>query len=115
MYTQSWNKYLPVIRILFKRSATGEQTLNLNAPDFEKIVPVRKTGYKFTLYFKNGKVNTDTKMSELAKDLSSVLLHDEVINDLSNKNEYQVSLNSKLQLSIQLTKKLSQQQETPNV
>ena len=38
MYTQIWNKYLPIIRILLKRSTGSDQTLNLNATDFERFL-----------------------------------------------------------------------------
>ena len=34
MFVQTWNKYLPVIKILLKRSVQGEQTLEMNSSDF---------------------------------------------------------------------------------
>jgi len=42
MYTNIWTKYLPIIRIVMKRSLTAEQTLVLNAPDFERAGMKRK-------------------------------------------------------------------------
>ena len=44
MYTNVWAKYLPIIRIVMKRSLAAEQILALNAPDFERVGMKRKSG-----------------------------------------------------------------------
>lgn len=100
MYTHIWLKYLPIIRILLKKSATGDQTLNLNRPDFEKAGIARKAGYKFTIEFKNGKVANVISTSQLALDLATVLLEDGTVKGLFATGNYEVSLNTKFQLSI---------------
>ena len=56
MYAQIWTKYLPIIRILLKRTKQDNQVLDLNRIDFERMGTGRKAGYKFTIEFKNGKV-----------------------------------------------------------
>lgn len=103
MYTQVWNKYLPIIRILLKKAATKEQTLDMNRIDFERAGSGRKAGYKFIIEFKNGRVDNVISASPLAKDLAMILLQDETIKELFNKNEYQISLNTKFQLHIKYT------------
>ncbi len=100
MYTHIWNKYLPIIKILLKRSATADQTLSLNRIDFERAGSGRKAGYKFNIDFSNGKVSNVISGSPLASDLAAVLLQDEMARNLFRENEYQVSLNTKFQLSI---------------
>ncbi|RYD93017.1 MAG: hypothetical protein EOP50_11810, partial [Sphingobacteriales bacterium] len=55
-YEVVWQKYLPVIRIVMKRALTGAQVLKLNAPDFERIGLTRKSGYKFDMKLRNGKL-----------------------------------------------------------
>jgi hypothetical protein len=51
MYSQTWNKYLPVIRILLKRSATAPQQTGLNKTDFETGGSrTRKLSCSFTIY-----------------------------------------------------------------
>jgi hypothetical protein len=100
MYTHIWNKYLPIIKILLKRSATADQTLSLNRIDFERAGSGRKAGYKFNIDFSNGKVSNVISGSPLASDLASVLLQDEVARNLFRENEYQISLNTKFQLFI---------------
>lgn len=99
MYTQIWNKYLPVIKILIKRSAGGDQLLNLNLSDFERR-GARKTGYKFNIRFKKGRAD-NVMNSEIAKNLAGVLLEDAVVKELFMQNEYEIAMNAKFQLSIQ--------------
>jgi hypothetical protein len=100
MYTHIWLKYLPIIKILMKRSATGDQTLDLNRIDFERAGTGRKAGYKFTIEFTNGRVGNVISNSPLAPDLATVLLQDDVVKSLVSNNNFQVSLNTRFQLSI---------------
>ena len=100
MYTQVWTKYLPIIRILMKRSATGDQALDMNRIDFERAGSGRKAGYKFTIEFRRGRVGNLISSSPLASNLATVLLSDAVLKDLFQKNDYDISLNTKFQLHI---------------
>jgi hypothetical protein len=100
MYTHIWLKYLPIIKILMKRSATGDQTLDLNRIDFERAGTGRKAGYKFTIELTNGRVANVISNSPLAPDLATVILQDDAIKNLLSTNNFQVSLNTRFQLSI---------------
>ncbi|MBC7826512.1 MAG: hypothetical protein H7122_02110 [Chitinophagaceae bacterium] len=100
MYTQVWTKYLPIIRILLKRSATGEQTLDMNRIDFERAGSGRKAGYKFVIEFRKGRVSNLISSSPLASNLATVLLQDPVVKDLFLKVDYDISLNTRFQLHI---------------
>ena len=100
MYTQLWNKYLPIIKILLKRSLKGEQTLNLNVTDFERAGIARKGGSKFVIGFSKGKADNVIASSPLAKDLSTTLLQDAILKDLFLQNDYQITMNTKYQLVI---------------
>ncbi len=105
MYTNVWNKYLPIIRILLKKTATADQTLNLNLPDFERAGIARKSGYKFNILFSKGRVDNVIISSPLASNLAQVLLGDPVIKELFIKNDYQVGMNTKFQMNFKcLTK-----------
>lgn len=101
MYTQIWNQYLPVIRILLKRAANGQQTLPLNIADFERAGIARKAGNKFNLHFSGGRADNVINAAPLAKDFAATLLQDAVIKDLFTKNDYQITMNTKYQLGIQ--------------
>lgn len=105
MYTQLWNKYLPVIKILLKRSGANEQLLDINTLDFERAGGKRKSGNKFHIHFVNGKVDNAIGSSVAAKDLATTLLEDEVAKELLAQNEYDISMNTKFQLLIKRTAK----------
>ncbi|MEI6946934.1 hypothetical protein V9K67_07000 [Paraflavisolibacter sp. H34] len=100
MYTQIWNKYLPIIRILLKKALSGEQTLGMNITDFERAGINRKTGSKFNIQFSNGRVTNVVIASAVAKDLAAVLLQDNAVKEIFSRNDYKLSMNTKFQLII---------------
>jgi len=100
MYTNVWSKYLPIIRIVMKRSLVAEQVLALNAPDFERAGMKRKSGYKFSFGLKNGKLKNVIIDLPLASSLASVLLEDKAVNELIQKNEFAISLSPNYELRI---------------
>ncbi|WP_051408363.1 hypothetical protein [Sediminibacterium sp. C3] len=100
MYAQIWIKYLPIIRILLKRTKQDNQVLDLNRIDFERLGTGRKAGYKFTIEFKNGKVANLISSSALASDLATVMLEDANTKQILEGGFYTVSLNTKFQLLI---------------
>ncbi|HXL57987.1 MAG TPA: hypothetical protein VN958_17115 [Chitinophagaceae bacterium] len=100
MYITVWSKYLPVIRILLKRSVVSEQILDLNRIDFERLGSGRKAGYKFVIDFKKGSVNNLISNIPMAADLASVMLEDEATKGLLQKNDYQINLNTRFKLNI---------------
>jgi len=100
MYTQTWDKYLPVIRILLKRAITEDQILQLNTSDFQKAATVRKIGHKFTIGFRNGKSDNIVGLPDIAKNLSSVLLYDPAVKELLRQNAYTISFDAKCQLTL---------------
>lgn len=100
MYTKVWAKYMPVIRIVLKRSLNSEQILSLNAQDFERAGMARKSGYKFLIKFKEGKIGNVIVDLPLASSLAQAVLADEAIKDLLLKNEFHISLNPKFELTI---------------
>ena len=100
MYTNVWSKYLPIIRIVMKRSMASEQILALNVPDFERAGMKRKSGYKFSFNLKEGKLKNVIIDLPLASSLASVLLEDKVISELIQTNEFHIALSAKYELTI---------------
>lgn len=103
MYTYIWNKYLPVIRILLKKSAGGDQLLSLNRDDFERAGTGRKAGYKFVIEYSEGKVSNVISGSDLASHLAVAMLEDAATKAVLQTGNFQVILNTKFQLTIKNT------------
>ncbi len=100
MYVHVWNKYLPIIKILMKKTSAGNQTLDLNRIDFERAGSGRKAGYKFSIDFKQGRVSNIISGSPLASDLATVLLNDPASRTILANSDITISLNTKFQLLI---------------
>ena len=102
MYNHIWKKYLPIIRILMKKSVTDEQVLDLNRIDFERAGTGRKAGYKFKIEFTDGKVSNVISGSTLAMHLAQVILEDDAAQEILNEHNFEISLNTKFQLTIKM-------------
>lgn len=100
MYNHIWKKYLPIIRILMKKSVSEEQVLDLNRIDFERAGTGRKAGYKFKIQFTDGKVSNVISGSALAMHLAQVILEDATALEIIKEHNFEVALNTKFQLSI---------------
>ncbi len=99
MFINTWKKYLPVIRLLLKRSATAEQQVKLNSIDFVKDNRLRKPTCSFNIELNSGRFSK-LPQSAPAKDLIEVLLNDEVSKNLLKQNNYVISLNNTYLLTI---------------
>ena len=118
MYTYTWKKYLPVIRLLLKRSAVADQTLSLNRIDFEKGNKVRKPVVSFAFEMFKGRL-TPMNPPVAAKDLVEILKQDDVAGKLIRENHYGISLSSDLQLGLKnltpaVTEEVNQAEEAGN-
>ena len=102
LFLSAWKKYLPVTRILIKKSAAGTQLLSMNRTDFERDVK-RKSGYKFVVNFIAGKPDIIVANSEIIQSFMYALVNDEMISSLLLKGNYAFTLNTKYQLEIKNT------------
>ncbi|MEP6845286.1 MAG: hypothetical protein ABI861_04760 [Panacibacter sp.] len=104
MFTQTWKKYLPVIIILLKRSAQGDQILSMNHTDFERAAGGRKMKYSFNnLQLKKAKINTEEKHSPVARELATVLQEDSITSKLIISQHLEFTLNNDFKLTIRNT------------
>ena len=100
MFLQTWNKYLPVIKILLKRSVNTEQTLDMNSSDFQRASGGKKVKYTFTVPLIRGRVQAGGNLPPIAKDLVSVLQQDNTTNKLMQEREFEFTMNGSFQLYI---------------
>lgn len=99
MYTYTWKKYLPVIRLLLKKSANAGQAVVLNRTDFEKTTKLRKPSCSFSFEVVKGKL-ASANASAPGKDLLSILQEDQIARQLLQQNSYLISFNADFQLNI---------------
>lgn len=83
-----------------KKSVSEEQVLDLNRIDFERAGTGRKAGYKFKIEFMAGKVGNVISGSTLAMHLAQVMLEDDATQEIINEHDFEISLNTKFQLTI---------------
>jgi len=79
VYVQLWKKYLPVIKLLLKKTDKGEQKLQLYKHEIEKTGARNKLGYVFNMELLNGKPVTKLEQKAAAHDLLSVMNENEEI------------------------------------
>ncbi|HEY2726974.1 MAG TPA: hypothetical protein VGI61_07360 [Parafilimonas sp.] len=112
LYISVWNKYLAAMQILLKKSAAEEQVLGMNRTDFESAAGIRKSGYRFTINFVNGKPDTLYNGNDLVQAFIAVLQNDKMREHFL-KNDYTfVFSNYKLQIKNKGSHKQTQLPET---
>jgi hypothetical protein len=99
-YTSVWNKYVPVLRILIKKSATEEQLFKFNRIDFDRAGYARKSGYKFMVSFINNKPDGIFAGNELVQAFISVLYNDALIAQQLLNSNYTFTFSSNFSLTI---------------
>ncbi|MBK5271792.1 MAG: hypothetical protein JJE22_12345 [Bacteroidia bacterium] len=103
MFTQTWNKYLPIIKILMKRSVTAPQTLDMNFTDFQRAAGGRKVKFTFSVSLHKGRIQNSPNPPPLARELSVVLQENSETGKLVRQQDFEFSLNSNFQLNIKST------------
>ena len=100
MFFQAWNKYLPIIKILMKRTPGADQTLDMNKTDFERAAGGRKSKFTFNVMLHKGRIQNISAPPPVAKDLATLLQEDETTRLLVRQFDYQFSMNASFQLGI---------------
>ena len=81
-----WTKYLPVIRILLKKSVNEEQQVALGKMELQSVDNRKNANYSFNLEILKGKLENRIGGSPIGKDLFNVLITDSnVISFMSDK------------------------------
>ncbi len=98
-YAPVWLKYIPVLRILIKKSAVEEQVFQFNRGDFEKAGYARKSGFTSNLSISNNRPDRFSE-NELLKTFVLVLQEDKIIRDLFLINGYSFTFSGQFKLRI---------------
>ena len=100
MFTQTWKKYLPVIKLFLKRSIKEEQSLSLNSSDFQKAAGGKKIKYNFSVTLVRGRIERADNTAPIARQLAEVLFQDEQSYAFLQKQVIEFNMKSGFQLGI---------------
>lgn len=106
MYTQLWKKYLPVIRLLLKKTVDGEQKLQIYKHEFERTGARNKLGFVFTLELVNGKPINKSNTTAVASDLYGVLISNEAVAEWLKDQCVKISVGRSCELVMQKFEKV---------
>lgn len=102
-YLSIWKKYLPVIRILLKKSIAEEQPLTINKIDFETVGEKGGSGYSFNLEIDHGKVMKGISGTTVARDLFKTLKDDAVVKEFMLDKKIRIRMSKSYMLNIKST------------
>src|SRR6266513_733080 len=103
MFFHTWVKYIPIIRILLKRSLKEEQKLEMNGTDFTRAAGGRKVKFDFSFTLLNGRLQNLEAASPLGRGLIDALHDDSVSKEFVKSNHLQFSMNKHFELMIRNT------------
>ncbi len=101
MFLALWTKYLPIIRIVLKKTVAGEQQqvalgkLELHAVDNRK-----NANYSFDLEIINGRVEKGIGSKTISKDLFVILNSDPIVKEFMADKTIMISMGKSLQLTL---------------
>jgi hypothetical protein len=99
-FFHTWVKYMPIIRILLKRSLTEEQVLKMNNIDFIRAAGGRKVKFDFSISLLNGKFENLELPTQMGRSLVDALRDDKVSSQFVKTNHLQFSMNKNFELVI---------------
>ena len=102
-FIPTWTKYIPIIRILLKRSLKEEQKLEMNSIDFVRAAGGRKVKFDFSFSLVKGKFENIEIPTPVGKGLIAALDDDAVTRQFVKSNHLQFSMNKNFQLMIRNT------------
>ena len=95
-----WTKYLPVIRILLKRSVNEEQQVALDKMELNSVDNRKNANYSFDLEILKGKVQNNIGGNAIGKDLVRVLSNDPVVSDFMSDKNITIHMGKNFQLTL---------------
>jgi hypothetical protein len=100
VYTQLWKKYLPVIRLLLKKTADTDQKLQIYKHEFASTGAKNKLGYIFNLEIVNGKAVNKSAAIAVSFDLLNVLNDNALTNEWLKGKNVKISVNKACELTM---------------
>ncbi len=100
MFLALWTKYLPVIRIVLKKSVNEEQQVTLNKMEFQAVDNRKNANHSFDLSIVNGKAEKGVGFAAIGKDLFNILNNDLAVNNFMADKTITIKMGKSNQLTI---------------
>lgn len=100
VYTQLWKKYLPVIRLLLKKTSDSDQKLQIYKHEFVSTGAKNKLGYIFNLEIVNGKSINKSSAIAVSFDLLNVLNENPLTAEWLKGKSVKISVNKACELTL---------------
>ncbi|MER3498554.1 MAG: hypothetical protein C4308_07925 [Chitinophagaceae bacterium] len=110
MFTQTWRKYLPVIKLFLKRSQKADQVVEMNSTDFLKAAGGKKVKFTFSFKLTHGKILHVETAPAIGRELVDVMLEEKQTEEFLKKSIVEFTLKNNFQLGI---KNLTPAEEIP--
>jgi hypothetical protein len=95
-----WTKYLPVIRILLKKSIAEEQQVSVGKLELQIIDNRKNANYSFNLEINKGKNENTIGSTAIGKDLFAVLNQDSIVKSFMSENNIMIKMTRSAQLTL---------------
>jgi hypothetical protein len=95
-----WTKYLPVIRILLKKSMVEEQQVAVGKLELQIIDNRKNANYSFNLDIVKGKNENTIGSTAIGKDLFAVLNQDAAVKSFMSENNISIKMTRGAQLTL---------------
>jgi hypothetical protein len=100
MFLSLWTKYLPVIRIVLKKTLAEEQILPLNKLEFQSVDNRKNANHSFNIEIINGKVQNSVGSATIGKDFFNVINNDNSINQFISDKTVWFTMGKNYQLTL---------------
>jgi hypothetical protein len=95
-----WTKYLPVIRILLKKSVTEAQQLSVGKMELQTLDNRKNANHSFNIEIVKGKIENGIGAAPIGKDLYSVLSQDSIVSKFMNDKNIVIQMTRASQLTL---------------
>ena len=95
-----WTKYLPIIRILLKKSVNEEQQVAVGKLELQIIDNRKNANYSFNLEIVKGKNENTIGSTAIGKDLFAVLNQDSIVKNFMSENNISIKMTRAAQLTL---------------
>jgi hypothetical protein len=93
-----WTKYLPVIRIVLKKSVNEEQQIMVGKMELQSVDNRKNASYVFDLEILNGRIINSLGGSPIGKDLFFVMNNDSVLIKFMSDKHINIKMGKNSQL-----------------